>query len=159
MAQYRRLFGAHRKAVQNDADEMRVCEVRRGCREVGPYVAHLPTDLAVVCCRHPSLVRSDGSGIEDLELVMLPGLENGTRDQPGPLNRLFLEDKLRTECVQPASPHSPRSFRCYVVLFAACHPWNAPAGRRTRGTWWCCAGTSSTASGIVVDVVLFTLFI
>ena len=30
MAQYRRLFGAHRKAVENDADEMRVCEVRRG---------------------------------------------------------------------------------------------------------------------------------
>ncbi|CAN0492382.1 unnamed protein product, partial [Ectocarpus sp. 8 AP-2014] len=26
MAQYRRLFGAHRKAVENDADEMRVCE-------------------------------------------------------------------------------------------------------------------------------------
>lgn len=28
MAQYRRLFGAHRKAVVNDPDEMRVCEVR-----------------------------------------------------------------------------------------------------------------------------------
>lgn len=28
MAQFRRLFGAHRKAVQNDRDEMRVCEVR-----------------------------------------------------------------------------------------------------------------------------------
>ncbi|CBN76625.1 Carnitine O-acyltransferase [Ectocarpus siliculosus] len=29
MAQYRRLFGAHRKAVENDADEMRVCEDSR----------------------------------------------------------------------------------------------------------------------------------
>lgn len=27
MSQYRRLFGAHRKAVVDDADEMRVCEV------------------------------------------------------------------------------------------------------------------------------------
>lgn len=28
MSQYRRLFGAHRKAVVNDPDEMRICEVR-----------------------------------------------------------------------------------------------------------------------------------
>lgn len=27
MAQYRRLFGAHRKAVAHDADEMKVCKV------------------------------------------------------------------------------------------------------------------------------------
>jgi len=34
MAQYRRLFGAHRKAVENDADEMRVCEVGGRGREI-----------------------------------------------------------------------------------------------------------------------------
>lgn len=48
MSQYRRLFGAHRKAVENDPDEMRVCEVRLNMPPVIPKSA-APQDEGV--CR------------------------------------------------------------------------------------------------------------